>query len=71
MQSVGASGGGSGNLQGAVFNVLTRQGSDRFRSDASLYGQTSRPDHSAREDTARSRPAVSARAGTNATGTGT
>ena len=30
-----------GNLQGAVVNVVTRQGSRRFQSDASYYWQTS------------------------------
>jgi hypothetical protein len=30
-----------GSIQGAVFNVLTRQGSNRFVYDASYYGQTS------------------------------
>jgi hypothetical protein len=30
-----------GNIQGTVFNVVTRQGSNRFMSDASYYGQTS------------------------------
>src|SRR4029453_19488266 len=28
------------NMQGAVINVVTRQGSNRFLSDASYYGQT-------------------------------
>jgi hypothetical protein len=40
VQSVGASA-EYGNIQGAVFNVITRQGSDRFLYDASYYGQTS------------------------------
>ena len=39
VQSVGASA-EFGNMQGAVFNVVTRQGSDRFLYDASYYGQT-------------------------------
>ena len=39
VQSVGASA-EYGNVQGAVINVVTRQGSDRFLSDASYYGQT-------------------------------
>ena len=39
VQSVGASA-EFGNMQGAVFNVITRQGSDRFLYDASYYGQT-------------------------------
>jgi hypothetical protein len=39
VQSVGASA-EFGNLQGAVVNVITRQGSDRFLFDASYYGQT-------------------------------
>jgi TonB dependent receptor/Carboxypeptidase regulatory-like domain len=39
IQSVGASA-EFGNLQGAVINVLTRQGSDRFLYDASYYAQT-------------------------------
>jgi len=30
-----------GNIQGAVFNVVTRQGSNRFQGDASSYWQTS------------------------------
>jgi hypothetical protein len=29
-----------GNMQGAVINVVTRQGSERFLYDASYYGQT-------------------------------
>jgi hypothetical protein len=40
IQSVGASA-EFGNMQGAVINVVTRQGSDRFLHDASYYGQTS------------------------------
>jgi hypothetical protein len=39
VQSVGASA-EFGNMQGAVINVVTRQGSDRFVYDASYYGQT-------------------------------
>lgn len=39
IQSVGASA-EFGNMQGAVINVVTRQGSDRFLSDASYYWQT-------------------------------
>jgi hypothetical protein len=39
VQSVGASA-EFGNVQGAVINVVTRQGSDRFLYDASYYGQT-------------------------------
>ena len=39
VQSVGASA-EFGNIQGAVINVVTRQGSDRFLYDASYYGQT-------------------------------
>jgi hypothetical protein len=46
VQSVGASA-EYGNAQGAVVNVVTRQGSNRFLYDASYYGQpaglTSRP----------------------------
>jgi hypothetical protein len=46
VQSVGASA-EYGNAQGAVVNVVTRQGSNRFLHDASYYGQpaglTSRP----------------------------
>ena len=38
VQGVGASA-EFGNLQGAVINVVTRQGSDRFLYDASYYGQ--------------------------------
>lgn len=30
-----------GNIQGAVFNVITKQGGDRFQYDASYYAQTS------------------------------
>ena len=39
VQSIGASA-EFGNMQGAVFNVITRQGGDRFLYDASYYGQT-------------------------------
>jgi hypothetical protein len=39
VQSVGASA-EFGNIQGAVFNVITRQGGDRFLYDASYYGQS-------------------------------
>jgi hypothetical protein len=39
IQSVGASA-EFGNMQGAVINVITRQGSARFLYDASYYGQT-------------------------------
>ena len=39
VQSVGASA-EFGNIQGAVINVVTRQGSERFLYDASYYGQT-------------------------------
>jgi Carboxypeptidase regulatory-like domain/TonB dependent receptor-like, beta-barrel/TonB-dependent Receptor Plug Domain len=46
IQAVGASA-EYGNLQGGVVNVVTRQGGDQFRFDASYYGQwsalTSRP----------------------------
>ena len=38
VQSIGASA-EFGNMQGAVFNVVTKQGSGRLRSDASYYGQ--------------------------------
>lgn len=38
IQSVGASA-EYGNVQGAVFNVVTRQGGDRFLYDASYYSQ--------------------------------
>ena len=38
VQSVGASA-EFGNVQGAVVNVITRQGSERFAYDASYYGQ--------------------------------
>jgi hypothetical protein len=41
VQSVGASA-EFGNLQGAVFNVVTRQGGARFQSDVSYYGQPAR-----------------------------
>ncbi|HTI37740.1 MAG TPA: TonB-dependent receptor [Vicinamibacterales bacterium] len=40
VQSVGVSA-EYGNIQGTVFNVLTKQGSDRFQYDASYYGQPS------------------------------
>src|SRR5262249_5479045 len=40
VQSIGVSA-EYGNIQGTVFNVLTKQGGDRFQSDASYYGQTS------------------------------
>jgi TonB dependent receptor-like, beta-barrel/Carboxypeptidase regulatory-like domain len=40
VQSVGVSA-EYGNIQGTVFNVLTRQGGDRFQYDASYFGQTS------------------------------
>ena len=39
VQSVGASA-EFGNVQGAVINVITRQGSDRFLSDLSYYAQS-------------------------------
>ncbi len=39
VQSVGASA-EYGNIQGAVFNVITKQGSNLFQYDASYYGQT-------------------------------
>lgn len=39
VQSVGSSA-EFGNVQGAVINVVTRQGSERFRSDGSYYSQT-------------------------------
>jgi TonB dependent receptor-like, beta-barrel/Carboxypeptidase regulatory-like domain len=39
VQAVGASA-EFGNVQGAVINVITRQGSDRFLYDASFYGQS-------------------------------
>ena len=40
VQSVGVSA-EYGNIQGAVFNVVTKQGGDRFSYDASYYGQPS------------------------------
>jgi Carboxypeptidase regulatory-like domain len=40
VQSVGASA-EFGNIQGAVINVVTRQGGNLFQSDASYYGQSS------------------------------
>jgi hypothetical protein len=40
VQSVGVSP-EFGNIQGAVFNVVTKRGGDRFQYDASYYGQTS------------------------------
>jgi hypothetical protein len=39
VQTVGASA-EYGNVQGAVINVITRQGGDRFRQEAAYYGQT-------------------------------
>jgi len=48
VQSVGASA-EFGNVQGAVINVITRQGGERLLSDSSYYGQpaglTSQPTH--------------------------
>ena len=41
MQSIGASA-EYGNVQGAVINVVTRQGGERFLFDASYYGQPPR-----------------------------
>src|SRR5829696_1163073 len=38
VQTIGASA-EYGNVQGAVINVITRQGSDRFRQEAAYYGQ--------------------------------
>ena len=40
VQSVGASA-EFGNVQGAVINVITRQGSERFQGDAAFYSQSS------------------------------
>ena len=40
VQSVGASA-EFGNVQGAVVNVITRQGSERFQGDAAYYSQSS------------------------------
>src|SRR5215467_460072 len=40
IQSVGASP-EFGNIQGAVFNVVTKEGGNRFAYDGSYYGQTS------------------------------
>src|SRR5262249_33305331 len=40
IQSIGASA-EFGSVQGAVINVLTRQGGERFLGDTSYYGQTS------------------------------
>ena len=69
VQSVGASA-EFGNMQGAVINVVTRQGSERFLYDASYYGQTagltSQP-----VQLAVSRPRPADRAGTSAPGTAT
>ena len=39
VQSIGASA-EFGNVQGAVINVVTKQGGERFQYDASYYGQT-------------------------------
>ena len=41
VQSIGASA-EYGNVQGAVINVITRQGGERFLHDASYYGQSAR-----------------------------
>ena len=41
IQSIGASA-EYGNVQGAVINVITRQGGERFLYDASYYGQSAR-----------------------------
>jgi hypothetical protein len=41
VQSIGASA-EYGNVQGAVINVITRQGGERFLYDASYYGQSAR-----------------------------
>src|SRR4029453_17735456 len=38
VQSVGVSA-EYGNIQGSVFNVVTKQGGNRFQYDASYYGQ--------------------------------
>jgi hypothetical protein len=40
VQSVGVSA-EYGNIQGSVFNVVTKQGGDRFQGDGSYYGQAS------------------------------
>jgi hypothetical protein len=40
VQSIGVSA-EYGNIQGTVFNVVTKQGGNRFQYDASYYGQTS------------------------------
>ncbi len=40
VQSIGASA-EYGNVQGAVINVITRQGGERFQFDTAYYGQTS------------------------------
>ena len=42
-----------GNLQGAVFNVVTRQGSNAFHGDANFYFQSARPDRRATPPTSR------------------
>ena len=63
VQSVGVSA-EYGNIQGTVFNVVTKQGGDRFRYDASYYGQpsslTSQPIAAARSRAAQRRAATSA-----------
>ena len=55
VQSVGVSA-EYGNIQGTVFNVVTRQGSNRFQYDASYYGQIVQPDQPASLASRRGEP---------------
>ena len=68
IQSVGASA-EYGNMQGAVINVVTRQGSDRFLSDASYYGQP--PGLRASQNSSSFQAPAACRAATNASNTRT
>ena len=55
-----------GNMQGAVFNVVTKQGGDSFQLDAGTTG--SRPRGPVSRSCGRSRTPVDERAGTSASG---
>ena len=68
VQSIGASV-EYGNIQGAVFNVITKQGGDRFEYDASYYAQVS--GLTAQPVVLPVRAGRSPRAGTNASSTAT
>ena len=67
IQSVGVSA-EYGNIQGTVFNVITRQGSNRFLYDASFYGQTS---HLTAQPVLLSIPRINSRSGYSARGPAT